>query len=602
MAGFMIRFLLCNILLGGIIAILLAAKRLLKNSLSGRMQYNLWFLLPALCAVPFLPFPLTGFPRALSWVFSWICSLRSFPTSPIGTALKESAGNNSAENTAWINDFALSVDGKIPSIVGYILLGIWMTGILVMAALTVKSALRLRALEKSALPLQNREIRRLYRHCLEEMGITKTIPVYSTAYIRSPFTVGLVRPRIYLPIHFISDYAPAECRFILLHELQHCKYGDALVNGMMNLIRIVYWINPMIWYALKEMRDDKEIACDSSVLHMLNERDYEAYGNTLIHFAEKLSCSAFPFASTMGGSKRQIRKRIISIVSYQPPTKIRKIKSICAYFLIACLLSAFAPMLSANAAAESFYHMDTHGNPVSTIDLSAYFHDVQGCFALYDASAQNWQIYNKTTAQKRISPDSTCKIYSALFGLENGLITPTSNTMAWDGQEYPIKEWNTGQNLTTAFRNSVNWYFQSLDQRAGLENLEAFYKEIHYGNHDLSGGVSSYWAESSLKISPIEQVELLHRLYTNQFHYDTENVRAIKDALLLSSTTDCSLYGKTGTGKVNGENRSGWFVGWIEAVDHTYFFALHISADADAAGSRASDIALSILSDMEIWE
>ena len=99
MAGFMIRFLLCNILLGGIIAILLAAKRLLKNSLSARTQYNLWFLLPALCAVPFLPFPLTGFPRVFSWVFSWICGLKNFPASPIGTVLKESAimtGNKGA--------------------------------------------------------------------------------------------------------------------------------------------------------------------------------------------------------------------------------------------------------------------------------------------------------------------------------------------------------------------------------------------------------------------------------------------------------------------------------------------------------------------------
>ena len=61
MADFMIRFLICNIVLGGIIGILLAAKQLFKNSLSSRMQYRLWFLLLGLLTVPFLPFPLTGF-------------------------------------------------------------------------------------------------------------------------------------------------------------------------------------------------------------------------------------------------------------------------------------------------------------------------------------------------------------------------------------------------------------------------------------------------------------------------------------------------------------------------------------------------------------
>ena len=68
MADFMIRFLICNIVLGGIIGILLAAKRLFRNSLSARMQYHLWFLLPGLLAVPFLPFPLTGFSQRPAWM------------------------------------------------------------------------------------------------------------------------------------------------------------------------------------------------------------------------------------------------------------------------------------------------------------------------------------------------------------------------------------------------------------------------------------------------------------------------------------------------------------------------------------------------------
>ena len=61
MAGFMIRFLLSNVFLGGIIGILLAAKCIFKNSLSGRMQYHLWLLLTGLFIVPFLPFRFTGF-------------------------------------------------------------------------------------------------------------------------------------------------------------------------------------------------------------------------------------------------------------------------------------------------------------------------------------------------------------------------------------------------------------------------------------------------------------------------------------------------------------------------------------------------------------
>lgn len=68
MPDFVIRFFICNIFLCGIIGILLAARRIFKNCLSGRMQYNLWFLLLGLLAVPFVPFRLIGFPQVFSWI------------------------------------------------------------------------------------------------------------------------------------------------------------------------------------------------------------------------------------------------------------------------------------------------------------------------------------------------------------------------------------------------------------------------------------------------------------------------------------------------------------------------------------------------------
>ena len=171
MADFMIRFLICNVFISCIIGILLIAKRIFKNNLSSRMQYNLWFLLLGLLAVPFIPFRLIGFPQ----IFSWLGNLRSSPASGTATAIGEAVGINPAGNTDWMNDFALSVNSEIPSIAGYILLGIWIVGIFAMIILVIKSSLRLRTLEKSALPLQHPEVRRLYHRCLEEMGIHRNI-------------------------------------------------------------------------------------------------------------------------------------------------------------------------------------------------------------------------------------------------------------------------------------------------------------------------------------------------------------------------------------------------------------------------------------------
>lgn len=75
MANFMIRFLLCNVFISGIVGILLIAKWVFRNNLSSRMQYNLWLLLLGLLAVPFIPFRLISFPQ----IFSWLSSVETLP-------------------------------------------------------------------------------------------------------------------------------------------------------------------------------------------------------------------------------------------------------------------------------------------------------------------------------------------------------------------------------------------------------------------------------------------------------------------------------------------------------------------------------------------
>ena len=598
MANFMIRFLICNVFISGIIGILLIAKRIFKNNLSSRMQYNLWFLLLGLLVVPFIPFRLIGFPQ----IFSWLGSLRGSPSSNTGTAMGETIGADPTENVNWMNDFTLSVNSEAPSIAGYILLGIWIVGILAMIILVIKSSLRLRNLEKSALPLQNKEVRRLYHHCLEEMGIHRDIPVYSTAFLKSPIIVGLLKPCIYLPIHLISDYNESDMRYMLLHELQHYKHHDAIASYLMNLAGVVYWFNPLVWYALKEMRNDREVACDTSVLKMLEEDAYEDYGNTLINFAEKVSLTPFPFAAGLGGNMKQMKRRIINIASYEKPTFIKRLKGMTAFVLISILLLGLTPFISTYAAESNRYQWNSSSENVSYVDLSSYFGEYKGSFVLYDSENDIWSIHDMDHAVLRVAPNSTYKIYDALFGLEEGIITPEDSLITWNGENYPFEAWNADQTLQSAMSASVNWYFQSVDEQLGAADLSKYVQKIGYGNENMSGDLSSYWMESSLKISPIEQVELLTKLHSNRFHFSPENINAVKDAIRLSSSDTGTIYGKTGTGRIDGHDVNGWFIGFIETTDHTYFFATNIGSDDGATGSAAAEITMSVLSDLQIWK
>ena len=269
MSDFMIRFLICNLWISCIIGILLVVKKLFKKILTSRMQYNLWFLLFILLLIPFVPSKPTKF-------FSIFALFSNIPQSelPNNDIVSHTTNETIFENNMnWMNDFTLSITQDTSSIFGLILGAVWIIGVLTMIILVTKSVLRLHMLKKSALSLQNVEVRKIYYSCLDEMNLKKDIPIYSTAFLKSPIIVGIWKPCIYLQIHLISDYNTSDLRYMLLHELQHYKYRDNITNYFMILIRIIYWFNPIVLVALKEMCHDREIACDSSVLKMLEKRD-----------------------------------------------------------------------------------------------------------------------------------------------------------------------------------------------------------------------------------------------------------------------------------------------------------------------------------------
>ena len=598
MANFMIRFLICNVFISGIIIILLISKLIFKNNLSSRMQYNLWLLLLGLLAVPFIPFRLVSFPQ----ISSWLRSVRNYSASHADVGANNVMDTGLSGTTNWMNNFALSVNKDTPSVTGYILLGIWIVGMLAMMILIIKSSLRLRTIKRSALSLQNPEVRRLYNKCLNEMKIARNIPVYSTAFLKSPIIVGLLKPCIYLPIHLISDYHESDMRYMLLHELQHYRHKDAIANYLMNFAGVLYWFNPFVWFALREMRNDREVACDTSVLKMLEEDDYENYGNTLINFIEKVSISPFPFAASLSGNMKQIKRRIINIASYEKPTFYKKLKGMTAFILTTVLIMGLTPFISTYAADESHYQWKSSSENISYVDFSKYFGKYEGSFVLYDLRNDVWSIHDIEHATLRVAPDSTYKIYDALFGLEEGVITPEDSFIAWNGKNYPFETWNSDQTLQSAMTSSVNWYFQAIDEQLASTNIHNYIQQIGYGNENVSGRLSTYWLESSLKISPVEQVKLLTKLQNNSLGFSSENINAVKDAICLSSSDAGTFYGKTGTGRVDGQDVNGWFIGYIETADNTYFFATNIGADSDATGGNATEITMSILSDMNIWK
>lgn len=625
MISFSLHLILCNLFIALSILAVTAIKHLFKNHLSARAIYRLWSVLFVLMALPFIPVRL---PEMLATAVP-APSTHMLPETAVQTSKDLQAIMDTSRD--WMNDFSISVNKKTPAIFGTLCLVIWLTGILFMLSFQFKARRKLFIMKQSAVPIHHPALCRLFEQCCEELGIKKKPLFYSTMLLKSPVMTGVLCPTVYLPSRLTKgiadtsqDLYPA-LRHMLLHELVHYKQKDALTNGLTNLFHLLYWPNPAVWFAMNEIQIDREISCDTAVLKVLGEENALAYGDTLIHLAEKMSLDIFTSVSGMSGNMRQLTRRIRCIAAYQKPTKAAGIKSTCIVLSAAALLLSMSPVLTAYALCPVFSVSGgtTDGNTlqnadktaifdenskVSEIDLSACFEDADGSFVFYDLSQDTWQIYNKEKALIRVSPDSTYKIYGALFALDAGLITPENSEMAWDGEIYAFDAWNQNQDLNSAMKNSVNWYFQTLEEHMGKTSVQQYIDNIDYGNRDLSGSFPSCWLESSLKISPAEQVYLLKEIFAGPSAvnssdgqiFSASHINAVKDALYLYNIPGGALYGKTGTGNINNHNISGWFVGFAEIDGHRFFFATHIEDSDNASGSHAAEITQAILSDLGI--
>lgn len=585
----MIRLMLNSVVIIPSFGIILLIKERFKKHLTWKAQYRIWYYLLLVLIFPFLPSSIIH--AGLRFI-----SLSGGCVPPVG-GMTPTFSNDTGISSA-IQDFSISVSRSrifhLPAFLPYI----WGLGIGILSILNLISDIKIRRIRQASLSLQNRQIRELYACCLSEMNIKKKIPLYSSAYLTSPMAAGLVKPVIILPIHMLSEFTEKEIRFILLHELTHIKHRDLFLNRFLALMQALYWYHPVVWIGLREMRKDQEVGCDLSVLSMLEENSYLDYGKTLIRFAENIG-RRLSFVSQIAGSEKEIRRRIRCIASYRKESRWKQLKSRFLLTVTSLMLLAFIPVMSVNASSGSFYPF--YPEHMKQLDLDSCFYGYEGSFILYGVNSHQYYIYNQKAGTSRISPDSTYKIYSALCALEQGVITPGSSYMKWDGSAFPFEAWNQDQNLNTAMSRSVNWYFKALDEKSGISALKSCIRQLEYGNQDLSGGIGGYWLESSLKISPVEQVELLTRLCQGTLPFQPDHMKAVKDSLYISDSQGVSLYGKTGTGNINGKDVNGWFIGFAQSQDETYVFSTNIQSDKSANGRTAAAITLDILKNQNIY-
>ena len=151
--------------------------------------------------------------------------------------------------------------------------------------------------------------------------------------VGSPFILGVVRPRIYLP----AGLRGMPRQFILCHERAHLRRGDHIVKPLCWLALAIHWFNPAVWLAFILMSRDIEAACDEAVIRRLGPKVKADYSATLLSLA---TGGRLPAPCPLAFDEGDAKGRIKNVLRYRRPALWIVVVSVLAAVLAAvCLLT-----------------------------------------------------------------------------------------------------------------------------------------------------------------------------------------------------------------------------------------------------------------------
>ncbi len=315
-----------------------------RMSLAGGVAVLL--CLPACWALRRLHIPrITSYALWLVVLMRLLCPLGL----PVSVPARAAAGTFPSGLAAGPDGLSLVLAGELPApqaalLPADVLALVWLVVACLLLARAVWHTARLR-----------RSVRTAWR---EEAG---GIVYYTGTCVASPFLLGWLHPRIYLP----TGLTDTERRHILLHERAHLRHGDHWLRPLYYLAACIHWFNPLAWLAFDCARRESEALCDEAVLRTLGDQAKTDYCQSLLRFAVS-HCRCKTAVAFGEGS---VKIRIEEILHYRRSTFW---SAVCGTVIalavgMACLASpvrAETPVQAAptapSSATNGLHHEEAH--------------------------------------------------------------------------------------------------------------------------------------------------------------------------------------------------------------------------------------------------
>lgn len=223
---------------------------------------------------------------------------------------------------------------------------LWALPVMAIAAIALRDLWLLRRLRRDGLPWIAAEA--LARQLAASAGVTRPVSLVTHEDVRTPFTIGWLRPALLMPMES-ADWDDAALRRALIHEIEHVRRHDWPVQLMARTACAVFWFHPLAWAAFRRLALEAERACDDAVLAV---HEHTGYAEQLVDLARRAT-GRQPAAGLTMAARGDLAARVTAILDPMQPHGRAGARACGAAFGAALLLTAAISPLQAVATFDA---------------------------------------------------------------------------------------------------------------------------------------------------------------------------------------------------------------------------------------------------------
>ena len=224
-----------------------------------------------------------------------------------------------------------------------LLLYIWIAGVALSVLYLFWSYLYLKKRIGKSAVFADKGLSDIFQQCIRELGIKRNIRMVLQNEIGSPAL--LVFPVMLMPVDMMQTMNKQQVAFAIKHELMHYKRKDHIACLLLSLLQAVYWFNPFVWLAYRQIRRDMETACDSMVVKTMDSAEKLKYATTVLSLFSRKKQLPVMLGMAVINTKKAAEKRIKGIYMKQKSNPKGRLATavLACVMIITCFTTACQP-------------------------------------------------------------------------------------------------------------------------------------------------------------------------------------------------------------------------------------------------------------------